>query len=324
MSILNIISQVLAYNDVVGDTDNPNQRAFDWTRKFNSLSLSRPKSDQVTLAPGESFEIFDGTRANPLDLTSVLSIALISAVNSLYRLSVTAGTSGFRAIRAVSGVDAVTVSVNNNAVAVFTFTAATLTGVTVGDTMRIKGAAMFDSAPFVFNPLNSGIWTIIGISGNVVSAVRPVGLSFSGANETVGGAAADVQFYSSAGIQVGDKVLIGGTFSPVSWRAYTVASVTPSAIDFVSAVALPDEAGLSYASGSLVFYTNLKKFIYLEADQDAVVRFNGDITDNNRITPISAGDPTLPGFLHKIGDTYSCTVVNKSVNSLNLLFFVGE
>lgn len=322
--ILNVITQVLAYSPVQGVSDNPAQRIFDWTRRMYSLEINGPVGDTKLLAPGQSYAIFDSTRTSPLDNTSVLSLAIFDPSISLYRLSVTAGASGFRTPRSISNVTSCQVTVNNNALAVFNFPLAVISGVVPGDIMRVKGVALNDVGPFAFNPLNSGLWVVVAASGTTVQCVRLATDSFSGVSETVTTATANFQIYSSDGIQVGDKVDISGSLSSVSQRIYTISDVTPTTIDFVSALALPTETGVSFTAGTISFYSDAKKFIYIEVDQEAVVQLNADTSNNNKICPIAAANAMLIGYFHKWGSAYRCEVVNRSIFPMNLRFFTGE
>lgn len=323
-SVLNIIQQLLSYSPIQGTTENPSQRNFDWTRKVYNISINNPLSDQKVIAPGASFTIFNQLESNPLDNTSVLSIAIINPTSSIYRLSVTAGTSGFRTARSLSNITAAVVAVNNNALATFDFTGATLSGVVVGDIMRISGVATYEDPPHAFNPLNSGIWVIVAVSGTKVTCVRQVGQPFSGVAESIAINPSDVKIYSSSGLQIGSKMSINGGFSFVSQKTYVIQDVTPTTIDFVSTDYIPEESSIAYATNNITFYTNTKRLIYIEADQKCVVRFNADSSDNNIIEPIVAGDSGLVGYLHKFGSTYACTIINKSVMPLNLKYFTAE
>jgi hypothetical protein len=103
-----------------------------------------------------------------------------------------------------------------------------------------------------------------------------------------------------------------------------VRDVTPTTIDFVSTQPLPEENTLTYIPDTIVFYLNSKRIVYIEADQDIVVRFNSDTSDNNRVTPIIPGDACLLGYIHKCGNTYKCTIVNKSVNTVNVKHILAE
>jgi hypothetical protein len=298
-------------------------RNFDWERRFATIEIRNPKSDSSVIAPGESLVIFDGSKNHAMTGSSLISTALLSSSQSVYRLSVT-GDAGFRQLRAITSVVNCAVTINNNAIAVFDFTGSTLTGVVVGDTMRIKGSSLNDTAPFKFSSLNSGLWKIIGVAGTKVTCVRFPNTAFVGATESVTAVSGDVMIYSASGVQVGDKISITGTLSPVANRTYTLSAVTPNSVDFVSTVALPSETDLAYVSGTIAFYINAKKLLYIESDQDAVVRLDSDTGNGVKINPMQAGQPCLVGYFHKWGDTYRCEVINTSVNTLNLTWISGE
>lgn len=321
--ILNVLTQILIYADPTV-TDNPHQRSTDWRRRAESLSVKNPYSNVKTLAPGQSFSIFDGIIASGLTGSSVMAISLLSAQDSLYRLSVTSGPSSFKTARSPSGITACNVTINNNAIAEFDFTGATLTGVIVGDILRVKGQVNNDSGPYAFNSLNAGIWKIIAVSGSKVSCVRMPNEVFQAAVELVAAATADVQFYADDGIAVGSKMAIESAFSAVSQKTYEVKAVTPTTIDFVSTSSIPLESNVSYTSNSVIFYTSSKKLVYVEVDQDCVIRLNGASDDSNKLNPIEAGNSMLPGFMHKWGNTFKCEVINKSVNSCTVRFITCE
>lgn len=324
MEILNLTIQLLAYSDYTGQTDNPTMRSFDWTRRFSGLSISDGKSNKATIAPGESLTLFDGVVSHGLTTSSVLDLLLLSQESSRYRMSVTSGPSGFRTPRSPSGIVNCTVTINNNAMATFDFTGATLTGIVVGDTMRIKGSALYDTAPFVFSSINSGLWKIIGVQGTKVYCIRPTGISFSGIGEVVSAVSGDVMFFSSSGVQAGDKIKISGTFSPVTQKTFVVMDVTPTTLDIMSAESLPDETGLTYVASSVDIYSESKRLLYIESDQDVAVRINTDASDNEMINPIEAGKPCMVGVFMKWGNTYKCVLVNKSINTSNVLWITGE
>ena len=322
-SILNIIMQFLAYSDPAV-TEAPSQKNFDWTRKIYSIPVTNPQSDTEVIEPGGSMVLFNGTKPTSLNGTSVLAIELLPDVPSGYRIKVTSGPAGFRTDRNAGALAACQVTVNNSAVVTFDFTGFDSSIITVGDIMRIKGQVTSDTGPFAFNPLNAGEWKVIGKAGSKVSCVRPVGEPFSAVTETVTTAGTDVRFYSASGIQKEDKVSITGTFSPVSQKVYVITDVTPDTFDVVSTDPIPLEDTLTYAPGSLTFYTESKRMVEIEADQDCVVRFNGSTDDSVKLTPIKVSDTALPGFISKWGDTYTCEVVNKSVNPLTIKFLTVE
>lgn len=321
--ILHIISRFMSFNDG-NPTDNPLLRSFDISRKLENISINNPLSANKTIAPNETMLLFDGTLPSGLTGSSVLNMQLVSSDDNVYRLQVTSGPASFRTERTVSGINNVNVTVNNNIIAVFDFVGATLTGVQVGDIMRVSGSVVYDTGPFVFNPLNTGIWVVIGVSGTQVTVRRPVGKDFVGVSESVTGAGSQVMFYSASGIQTGHKFNISGTFNIVSHRTFQVLDATPTWVDFVSTVPLPEESGLTYVPSTIVFYENAKSFIYLEVSQDASVKLNGDTTDNVLVSPIRAGNCDLPGIFFKWGDTFSCSVTNRSINPLEIRYLTAE
>lgn len=322
--ILNLINQILCYSDGVV-TDNPHQRAFDHRLRFEAIPAKNPSSDAKTLAPGESFSIFENEISTSLSGASTVAIDFVGQDKSVYRLSVSAGPSGFRTARSVTGVNTCNVTINNQAVAIFDFVGATLSAVQVGDIMRIKGDGTYDTGPHAFNPINSGFWKVIGVSGTKVYAIREIGKAFEAVQESIAASvAADVQFFADDGVRPGMKFQIRDTFSPVSQRTYEVQSSTPDTIDFVSTAAIPEEDNLTYVPGSIVVYTGVKRIIYVEADQECSVKFNGSTDESSRITPIKQNDRFLRGFMTKVGEAYSCTITNKSVVSCRIKFFTAE
>lgn len=321
--ILNILNQYICYSDP-SVTDNPHQRAFDHRRAMSTLAVKNPYSSSKVLSAGQSFKIMDNTIDHGFSAGATsLSLSLISASESKYRLTVS-GPASLKTLRAVSGIADCAVTVNNNAVVEFDFAGATLSSVQAGDILRVKGVVLHDTGACVFNPLNSGFWKVLAVSGTKVSCVRPAGDVDQAVAETVSTVDGDVEFFADDGVQKGNKLSISGTFSIVSQRVYEIQDVTPNYIDFVSTQPLPLESSVAYAADTIVIYSMVKRFLYIECDQECVVRFNNDAGDSNKLSPIAAGNSQLPAFLSKMGDSYVCEIVNKSINPCNIKFFTCE
>ncbi len=327
-NIANIITQILTYSDTVGTTDNPQLRNFDWNRRLSAISIDNPYHKELRVPPGQSTVLFDGQRTNDLDDSSVLEVENI--YGSTYKLFLVSGQSGnWRTARSITSLSDVNVTVNNDAVATFEFVGATLTGVQSGDVLRVAGDSTFDTAPFDFNSVNSGLWHVIGINGNKLQCVRPVDEPFSGIAESVTGTnSSQISVYSADGVQKGDKFELKNPFSAASHKVFEVKDVTPETIYFVSSIPIPEEQ-VNYpdpgVDGHALFvYTSAKKIFYLETDQEISVKFNDDNSDNVKVCPISAGDPDLVGYIHKFGPSYKVVVHNKSVNTAKILYFVAE
>lgn len=336
--LLNIVNSLLGYKDSSGVVSNPLQRSFDWSRRYTNVPAENGTSDEITLQPGQSQIIFDGTRSpsqafNPS--TTQLSLDLLSLSSSTYRLSVASGAGQFRTPRAINFSSATSVSlvVNNNAIATITINSPTtesFVSVQIGDVLRIRGYNTGDTSDIAFSAINSGYWTVISSSAASVTVKRPSGQSFSGASETVTIGSASTQdqlsVYSSIGIQIGDSFSIQGTLSQSSYGNYSVLRVSPTSIDFVSGTPLAQEHNKPLSALSdVVFYSDAKKLLYVEVDQNCAVRFNGQSDNLNVITPIQVGQESLPGYLNKWGYTWKCEVVNLSqVDSLNVKWIAAD
>lgn len=322
-AIVNIINQILCYFDSTV-TDNPHQRAIDHRRRMEALPVKNPYQNNLALKPNQSFKIFENSISVGLNNTSVFDLKVASSTDSIYSLKIKSGAGLFKTQRSVSGLGACSVSINNNAMAIFDFSGANLSSIQIGDIMRISGQKTYAAAPYAFNPLNSGNWVVIGISGTKISAIRKEASLFEGIVENIPNSSSDVIFFADDKISEGNKISISGAFSAASYGVFEVKDVSPNEIFLMSSLPLPEEVDISYTDGAIIFYTSTKKLIYIEVDQEVVIRFDGATDNTNKVSPVKAGDKFLPGYLHKWGDTYSCEIINKSVSSCNIKYFTCE
>ena len=127
-----------------------------------------------------------------------------------------------------------------------------------------------------------------------------------------------LQAFSSAGLQLTDKVEISNGFSLPILQSYPIVAVAPNYFEFLSDAPLPvNQIGIPGALG-IQFYTNAKKYLRIEADQECVVRVNGDTGNAQRISPWLAGDPEQVAEYTKVGPVWSLSVVNRSTVDLNI------
>lgn len=325
-SILNITTQILSYSDNIGNTDNPAQRNYDWGRRLVGLVVEDPTGKTVRVAPGATMTIFNSIATTGLIASDVLSLE--HEGDSIYSLKINSGSGSFRTARVVTGIVGLgaQVQVFNNSLARFTFDAgADLSTVVIGDIMRVASLNTYDSSPFGFNDINSGLWYVLAVNANSVDVYRGPDKFCDGVNETIPSVLAnDVKFYSAAGVQEGDTVSITGTFSSVSYGQYSVVDATADTLYFTSTKPLPSQDMVSYVDGTISIFGEIKNYLYLETDQLVAVRLNSDVTDNNVVEPIVAGDPRQIGFLHKTGLVYKIEIVNKSVVPVNINYFIAE
>lgn len=309
---LRTVSSVVAYGDMT-QSNNPKLRYVDWSRDLTEELVDNPRSESHILTPGEEKLIFDGTRSTSIDGTSAFSLSLVSGTSDRYRFTWTAGTDPvFRSSRSftVSG-GTVTVVVNANNTATFTVSGGSFTGIQVGDTVWLPGPPDIVSSPF--NVLNQGFWVVLAVNATTLTLSRP-GDSFSAVGEGPISvtAAEQLQAYSAAGVQPGDKLEVTAGFSATALRNYQVVDVTNKYVEVESTVPLAAESGILPGAGGMLFFTTVKRWLRIEADQECVIRINGDTSSFQRLTPWLAGDPLKVGEYVKTGAVWSLKIFNRS------------
>ena len=107
MSKLNLSVFLNAYDDN-RPSNAPSRNPIKWARDLIGLSVSNPKSEDYTIAPGQTQVLFSGMRTLAQDGTTEYSLALAPNQTSIYQLSWAAGTMpNFRTPR-TTGADATT------------------------------------------------------------------------------------------------------------------------------------------------------------------------------------------------------------------------
>jgi hypothetical protein len=327
---LSLYSLTLASGDSAA-SNNPSLRFVDWKRQISGLSVSNPRSEGRTLAPGASATIFDGTRSTTIDGTTELSLSQSTLDPNRYRFQWAAGggtNPGFRTARATVDLngDTVTMEIQANGSLVMTAPAAAFTGAVVGDELLIPGPSTGDGAS-PFSVINQGRWQILGISVDLSTAtlVRPSGSDFQGKTETVDVTdSTQVQVYSQDGVQVGDKLEVSAGFATTAQKTYSVEAVTSTYVEVISTSPLAEEEAITPGAAGFAFYTNGKVYVRLEADQDCLIRANGDAGSTQRLTPWVAGDPAGVAEYVKTGPCWSLVVVNTSASPLALNIITAE
>lgn len=319
MPTLNINAHLLAFSDADAGTSQPRFRNIDWAPGRTQLPISTPLNREFDFAPGETRTIFDGTRALGVDGTTEFDLSLNPVRAGVYRLTASAGTApAFRTSRALAltGV-AVTATVNNNATMEFVAGAGTpFAAVVAGDQVWIPDLTTGDAAGSPFNVLNVGLWNVIAATGTKLTCTRPMGQAFQGATEVVT-PAADSEFiaFSSGPVRPGDYMEISAGFSPMSRKTFQLVAVTDSWVEFVSGESLPLETGIIPGAAGLGIYNDAQEFIYIETDQEAVVRLNGSVDNRLRAVPQRVNDLNSRSMLMLTGPVWRLDVVNRNVTA---------
>ncbi len=326
MPVMNIYKNVLIHGDGEIATAEPERRFVDWKLKVEGVLVTKPDSRQYYVDPGASMTVFSGSRVLTADSSSAYDLTLNTTQQSTYRMTSTAGTApGFRTARAVAlNGEAVSLAVNNNTtvdVTLDSLSSPTFASVQVGDTVFIPDVSTGDAAT-VFSPLNVGTWVVLAkgavssVPNKKLTLSRPTGTAFEGVTESAV-VTADSQFlvFSAAGVQVEDSLEISAGFSSVSQKTFVISRVTSDWIEFVSTENLPLEAGIIPDVSGLSVYTNAKRFVHVETDQEALVRLNGDTGSFNRMSPRIVGDIDQMAHFEMWGSCWRLDVVNRSTST---------
>lgn len=319
--ILNFTTKIVAYGDST-ESSNPRLKYVDWLRNITNTAVSDPQSESHSLAPGASKTIFDGSMASTIDGTTTFSIALSTIDASRYRITHTGGTApGFRIGRGLtlSGV-LITFVVNTNATVTVTVPVGPdFTNVAVGDDIFIPHTTTGDAAN-ALSVLNAGYWRVLGKASNLsLTLVRPSGEDFEASAQTVA-LTNNNQFraYAAGGLQVGDHIDITAGFNLSTRKTFTVVAVTDLFVEFISTLALASETGIMPTASGMSFFSENKTFVYIEANQEASVRVNGDTTNSQRLSPADASDSNSVAQYMRRGPTWLLTIVNLSPNTLDI------
>jgi hypothetical protein len=318
MPVLDVHSTYLVYSAESGSpSNNPARRYADWTRHIISESVQNPKVEDFDLLPGEARQIFSGVRSTSIDGTTAFDLTLHTNESSVYRLTHSGGTApAFRTSRglALNG-EELTLTINNNAtvlVELDALSSKTFTSVQIGDIVFLPGLTTGDSAT-VFNTNNEGFWLVLAKTSKSLTLRRRIGESFIGVAESVVLTDDDqFQAFSATGIQIGDALDVSGGFSVLTQKVFVVSEVTPSWIQFVSTESLPLESSVLPTASGLSFYSEAKRFVRVEVDQDALLRFNGDTSSSLRLSPRVPGDQEQVAHFEAWGSFWSLSIVNRS------------
>lgn len=308
MSKMNILVYLNAYRDS-NPSNNPSLSNFKWSREFQGLSAEKPQSIEFCLAPGESRTLFNGQRSLSSDNTTTYDIALKSG--STYRLTHVSGAApAFRTLRAISS-DATTEVQVSVAGTIVTFTSIAGTAFNFGTT-QVGDEALIGPA---FNAANQGKFKIIGKTANSISVENSSGVAE--ASIILGAGFEDeVRVYSAAGVQKGDKIILGAGFSAITQATYEITGVQDNQVEFFASAVLPQETAL--LNPSVTIYSAAKKFVYMETDKKTGITVNG--VAESSLEPFVESSGSFPGLYMKKSVMWSMVVTNNSTDMATYYF----
>jgi hypothetical protein len=321
--ILNINSNACAYGDSTVNS-NPKRRYFDWQRNYNGLSVSNPKSEQYSVPARTMLNLFNGTRPTTVGSNTAFNLTFLA--DSRYRFAYVSGTDPSLAtdIPLTFGSTSFVVTANANSTLTIAAQAATpFTGVAAGHTIYIYGPN--DGVVGAFNPSNAGAWKVLGATTATLTLARFSGTSFEGISENVTCSAANNMIcYLLSTVQVGDKVSIDGGFQIDAQKTFTISDITSKWFEVVSAEPMVNETNVTPGASNIAFYSQMKRFVRVEVDQDTKVYFNNSTDEHQTIQPWVAADPEQTGWLERTGSIWNTTVYNRSLSPMTVTLFSVE
>lgn len=329
MSKLSLSVFLNAYDDNAS-SNAPSRNPIKWARDLQSVIVDNPKSEDYTIAPGETRVLFSGTRTTNQDVTTQYSLTLKPLTTNTYVLSWVAGTKpDFRTPRVIGDNATTQVTVTlNGPVVTFTSTGGTLFSlgtVVVGDYATIGN---------LFNSSNQGTYQIISKTSTSFSVVNLSGVA-EGPITLGAGFADQVQIYSAAGVQVGDTLVISSGFSPITWGSYDITAVYAESLEFYSTGLLPQESAVL---NQIAIYSSAKSLVYLESDGKINVSINGlsfstvepFILSNCKNGTLSSGGVVgsslnnAPGMMLLKSTIFSLSVTNNGIEPAHVFLAAVE
>lgn len=309
---MNILIALNAYEDK-NASNSPTRNYFKWQTEISGAEASKPKSEELFLAPGESRTLFNGARTLSQDITTQYSISLKVNTSNTYVLKHVGGTAPiFRTARTTSADNTTVITVTQSAtVTTFSSTAGTPLnlisgGAIVGDNVIIAG-------PFnISNKVQSKILSLTATSFSIEN--------ISGVPEVVTMASVnDIKIFSAAGVQKQDSLRIYGGFSPATRATYEITSVSSDEIEFYSSKALAAE---TVTTNQINAYYGNKNFVYLESDYSLNLEINGQSEGN--IDPFVEGNASKPAIFMKKSVIWSMVVTNDTINTVKVFYVTIE
>lgn len=320
-AILRLISQIVAFGDP-NSGQSQKLRFVDWTRDFFDIPVKNPKVESYIIPPNEEKTILSGARDIQIGQDTYLDLKKVTGTTDKYRISWASGTRPtFRAKRNLGLVGAkISVRYNSNAVVSLSVDDNDgFHGIEEGDTIWIPKDG---TSPF--NAANQGFWTVLSATESTLEVIDYNGAH--GLTEANISITSNDQFqaFSSEGVQPGDSLQVFGGFGKVVRRNFLITDATPTYLEIASSAPLPEQLAIHVAPTDMVVYTYAKNYLRLEANQECVVRINGDQSDSLRVYPWIANDPNKVGTFEKTGPVWTLVVVNRSPAPLSLTLISAE
>lgn len=313
MSKFNLLTHIQVYNDE-NPSNNTMRNLAKWTREIQGIECDKAKVEELILAPGETRQLFEGSRTLLQDNTTEYTLSLKSGTTGTYILENTDGTApGFRTLRTIAhdATSEITIT-KNGPIAVITASGGTIadfSSVAVGDEVVL--GSNFNAANQGQFKILSKTSTSISIENSGANAEGPIVLGLDFANQ--------LRIFSSSGVQVGDNLRIFGGFSIVSQNTYQVTQAQDNKVEFFFSGSLPTETVITQ---SIAFYSSFKQFVYIETDKNISLNINGQASGT--VEPFIVAGVPKPGIFMKKSSMWSFSISNDTIDSAKILLIAVE
>lgn len=330
MANLTALLNFLIYSDPER-TNNPRLRDVDYKRMFTGIPAGNYDSRKIVVQPGSTVTVAQTNRTTTFGVSTVFTVANASDSTYLnrFRYVYVSGTGpGFRTRRSTSVDSTTQFNVTKNG-SLITFahsgtgTAPNFASVTVGDYLTVERGGPFNDA-------NVGVFQVVAVPSSTSVTVKNAD-GYAENSITLGsnidGLYMPFDIYSASGVQINDEVRItASVFNPENRGTFKVLGITPSYFEIENNNPGISESGLTIGDSlGFVFYPNIYEWVYLEANQDLIVRFNEDTasTAMKLVTITPNDDSATSVFLGRI-ETYRIEVYNNGTSEAYLKFVLSE
>jgi hypothetical protein len=311
MPKLNLLLSLNAY-DGCPTNNSPSMTHFKWDRQNRGICADNPAGRQITLAPNQSTTLFTSAINTSQNNTTTYNLSLQVGTTNTYVLQYNSGQVPNFRTPIVTGADAttqITVSISSG---LLTFTSTGGTPLALGATNGLVG--QFLRVGSFFSLYNQGSFYIVANTATSITVHSPSGLAEGPI--TLGSNFND-QFivYSSAGIQVGNKIVIASGFSPAVFGTYTITDVSWDYVAFYSGTILPTQSNVQTDP---TFYGAAKQFIYIESDKKCDILINGSLVIP--IQPLTEGSCPVNGVFMISTTVWELQIQNMDIDTATIFF----
>jgi len=322
---LNLLIHLLAYSD--GVSNNPQLRDLDYARQFIGVETQNSYDRRFSIAPQSTLEVMTTARSLLQDATTQYQVYFYSG--NTFRWVFKGGTDPVLKTQRALTYDALTefnVTKTGDVVKYLwngngADPAFAANGVIEGDIFYVESGGNF-------NILNEGSFTIVGVGADYVEVLNDRGVAETGiaAGTDIDGVYIPIDIFAASGIQVSDQVKISsGAFNIENQGIFTINKITSQYFEINNGnPGIPEGPFTIGDADSVIFFPDIYKWCYIEADQKVSVRINADASDNIEIEPIVANDSNQVGVYLQRGGVWKLVLANNGNTTANVKVVLME